>query len=90
MESIESMSTLTFAKRGWQAAQEGRLSEIDLNELMQAICLTHFGNDMSKMLADPIGQVFLQPRTMRKSVSEELELLQKRPRSQQPRLTQAK
>jgi hypothetical protein len=56
------MSILAVAKSAAQAADEGRLSQFALNELMQAMASTNFGGDMAKMLASPAGKEFLRPR----------------------------
>jgi hypothetical protein len=69
---------MIIAKRAFDAAQEGRLSEFDLNTVMQEITRCYFDGDMSKMLDSQVGKIFLAPRTMRKSAAEEAELLAKR------------
>jgi hypothetical protein len=71
-------SAMSIAKRSWEAAQEGRLSEYDLNTVMKEITRFYFDGNLPAMLSSEVGKIFLQPRTMRKSAAEEAELLQKR------------
>jgi hypothetical protein len=59
------ISALSFAKAIWQKANDGEISQMALNEGMQAIADTQFGGSMSKMLESNIGKEFLKPRTHR-------------------------
>jgi hypothetical protein len=67
-----------IAKRAHEAAQEGRLSEFDLNTVMKECARVYFDGSMAKMLDSELGKIFLAPRTLRKSAAEEFELLQQR------------
>jgi hypothetical protein len=73
-------SAMSIAKSAFEKAQQGRLSEFDLNTVMKEIARFYFDGNMSKMLESECGKIFLAPRTMRKSAAEEAELLQKRQR----------
>jgi hypothetical protein len=68
----------SIAKRAWEAAQEGRLSEFDLNTVIRECARVYHDGDLNKLFQSELGKIFLQPRTMRKSVAEEAALLAKR------------
>jgi hypothetical protein len=68
----------SIAKRAWEAAQEGRLSEFDLNTVIRECARVYFDGNLTKLFQSELGKIFLQPRTMRKSAAEEAELLAKR------------
>jgi hypothetical protein len=64
-------SAYIIAKSAFDAAQEGRLSEFDLNTVMCECARVYFDGSMAKMLDSELGKIFLAPRTMRKSLAEE-------------------
>ena len=78
MQPTTGANHFSMAKAMFNAAQEGRLSEFDLNIGMQKFAEVYFDRSMSKFLDSELGKIFLAPRTLRKSVAEEAELLQKR------------
>jgi len=80
---------LTICKRAQDMANEGRLSQFGLNELMQAVAQSHFGGSMSDMLAldsmgrpaTSFGKIFCRAQTARRLATEQAELLKREGRT---------
>jgi hypothetical protein len=79
---MDNSTPLLVCKKAQDAANEGRVSQYALNELMRAVADTHFGGSMAKMLeldamgrpVTTFGKIFLSPRTGRTTAYEEAEL----------------
>jgi hypothetical protein len=78
MQTSVGANEFVIAKRLFEAAQQGELSEFDLNIAMREFARVYHDGSMAKFLDTELGKIFLQPRTMRKSVAEEYDLLAKR------------
>jgi hypothetical protein len=59
----------SIAKRAWEAAQQGRLSEFDLNTVIRECARVYYDGDLNKLFKSELGKIFLAPRTMRKSAA---------------------
>ena len=78
MQTSPGADEFSIAKSQFKAAQEGRLSEFDLNIAMREFARVYHDGSMAKFLDTELGKIFLAPRHLRKSVAEEAELLAKR------------
>jgi hypothetical protein len=78
MNITDNSAALTICKRAQAAANEGRLSQFAISQLMRAVADTHFAGNMAKMLEvdamgrakNEFGAVFMAPRTARTAYEE--------------------